>query len=174
MKPFLSTIWLSILTLALAFSLYLHFGKTQEIVYVDSAKLLNEYKGMKTARAEYEKKAKEWKSNIDTLTGEIQKMLLVHEKAISGMTKKERQLSEELLRTKQQQLGQYQQVIQQKAQEEDQRVTQAVLTEVNNYLKDYGKSHNYSIILATANGNIVYAEDALDITDEVIKGLNNQ
>ncbi|MFN9862016.1 MAG: OmpH family outer membrane protein, partial [Bacteroidota bacterium] len=36
--------------------------KQEKMVYVDSAKLLNGYKGMQAARQEYQKKATSWKA----------------------------------------------------------------------------------------------------------------
>ena len=153
------------------FSLF-QFSQSEKLAYVDTAKLLNGYHGMKVARASFEKKAAEWNANVDTLTQEIQQMIMVHEKELSTMSDREKKLSEELLRTKQQQLVQYQQAIRQKAQEEDSRMTQTVLDDVNAYITEYGKKQGYSIIMATTNGNIVYAEDVLDITDEVLEGLN--
>jgi outer membrane protein len=46
---------------------------------------------------------------------------------------------------------------------------------VNEYVKRYGEKNGYTIILAnTQIGNIAYAEDRIDITDEVLKGLNSE
>jgi outer membrane protein len=91
------------------------------------------------------------------------------------MSVKEKQLSEQLLGSKQQQLMEYQRALQEKAQQEDQQMTQQVLQQVNAYLERYGKEHNYKIIMAATNaGNIVYAQTGLDITEEVLQGLNAQ
>jgi outer membrane protein len=60
-------------------------------------------------------------------------------------------------------------------QKEDQELTNKVLDTVNDYLKRYGKEKGYRIILAaTQYGNIVYAQDGIDITEEVMKGLNDE
>ena len=89
------------------------------------------------------------------------------------MSAKEKQLSEELLGTKQRQLVEYQRALQEKARQEDNQMTQGVIQQVNAYLERFGKSHNYRIIMAATNaGNIVYAQEGLDITQEVLKGLN--
>src|SRR5687768_11725534 len=77
------------------------FSIPQKLVYVDSAKLVNEYKGMLDARAVYQKKAATWKANIDTLSSEVQLQIMNYEKESSKLSAKERQLSEELIRTKQ-------------------------------------------------------------------------
>ena len=130
---------------------------------------------MVDARAEYQKKANTWKANVDTLSLGLQNAIKQHEKEMAGMTAKERQLSEELLRTKQKQLMDYQQAIQNQAQQEDYAMTQKVVERMNAYLKKYGENHHYKIIFAAnESGNIVYAQDGLDITETIIKGLNEE
>ena len=82
---------------------------------------------------------------------------------------------EELIQAKQDQFTNYQQVIQEKFQKEDQELSKKVMDKVNDYIKRYGKKEGYKIIhAATQYGNIVYAQDGLDITDEVLKGLNSE
>ncbi|HEY9004987.1 MAG TPA: OmpH family outer membrane protein, partial [Ohtaekwangia sp.] len=79
------------------------FTENSKVVYVDSSKLLNQYKGMEAARAAYQQKAGAWKANIDTLANEVQQQIFKYEKESKSMTAKERQLSQELIRSKQKQ-----------------------------------------------------------------------
>ena len=89
------------------------------------------------------------------------------------MRKKERQLAQELMKSKQLQLQNYQKAIQQQSAQEDAAATEKVLTSVNTFLKEYGERKNYKIIMgAYSSGNIIYAQEGLDITDEVIDALN--
>lgn len=149
--------------------------KDQPIVYVDSNKLVNGYQGMIDARKVYQQKATGWKANIDTLANEVQQQIFKYEKESSNMTVKERELSQELIRTKQKQLAEYQQALNNQAQQEDSKMTSDVLTQVNSYLKKYGEQKGYTIILAaTEYGNLAYADEALDITTEVLEGLNKE
>jgi outer membrane protein len=151
------------------------FSIPQKLVYVDSAKLVNEYKGMQDARAVYQKKAATWKANIDTLTSEVQLQIMNYENESSKLTTKERQLSEELIRTKQKQLMEYQQVLNTQAKQEDAKMTGEVVQQINSYLKKYGEENGYKIVMAaTEYGNIAYADEGLDITEEVLNGLNNE
>jgi outer membrane protein len=151
------------------------FNKPDKVVYVDTSKLLNNYKGMQAARAAYQSKAGAWKSNVDTLTSEVQQLIFKYEKESASLTVKERQLSQELIRSKQKQLADYQQALNTQAQQEDARMTSDVVTQVNAYLKKYGESKGYTVILAaTEYGNLAYADEGLDITDEVLEGLNNE
>lgn len=165
----------AVLLAAVAFLLFTNFNQQERIAYIDTAKLLNEYEGMKLAKAAYRKKADVWQTNIDTLVNEVKGQIKAFEKDGRSMTEKEKELSQQLIRTKQQQLGEYQKAIQAKAREADVEMTQKVLTVVNGYLQEYGKSHNYKIILATTDaGNIVYGEEGMDITEDVLKGLNHE
>jgi outer membrane protein len=149
--------------------------KKEKTVFVDIGKLMQEYKGMKDARAGYEKKAAQWQANADTLIAQWQNELKSYEKERSRMSKKEQELKEELLRNKQQQINQYQEAIKMKARDEDQALTQNVVNAINDYIKEYGKSKGYTFILgANGSGNIAYADESRDITKEIIEGLNKQ
>lgn len=152
-----------------------YFMRDNRIVYVDSAKLINNYKGMQDARKAYQQKATSWKANVDTLTSEVQRQIMNYEKESGKMTAKERQLSQELIRTKQNQLMQYQQAMNTQAQQEDSKMTGEVISQINAYIKKYGEQKGYTIIMAaTEYGNLAYADEGLDITDEVLAGLNSE
>lgn len=45
---------------------------------------------------------------------------------------------------------------------------------VQSYLKVFNADHRYSMILSKSGDNVLYADPALDITDEVIKGMNKR
>jgi outer membrane protein len=160
---------------SLIFLGYNHFSKSQKFAYVDSAKLLNGYEGMINARKAFQQKADSWKSNIDTLTNEVKISIMDYEKGQAAMSTKERQLSQELIKSKQQQLNQYQQAINAQAQQEDQKMTSDIIAQVNAYLKKYGEQKGYTIIFAATDyGNIAFASDALNVTDDVLEGLNKE
>jgi outer membrane protein len=166
---------LTVLFLSNTYLIYLQLTHRKDFVYVDSAKLINNYKGMVDARKAYQIKASTWKANIDTLASEVQSQIVKYEKESRAMTAKERELSQELIRAKQKQLSEYQQAIGTQAQQADDTMTKKVLEQVNLYLKKYGKSNGYAIVFAaTEYGNIAYAEDFLDVTDTVLEGLNKE
>jgi outer membrane protein len=147
---------------------------SQKIAYVDSARLLNGYKAMVEARKEFEKKQATWQANVDTLMADVQNAIKKYEKTAATGTEKERQLSKELITGKQKQLYDYQNATHQNATQEEQRLTQNVLTTVNAYLLRYGKKHSYKMILIAANGNIAYADPDMDITDKIVEELNKE
>jgi outer membrane protein len=128
--------------------------------YINSNQILQSYHGATAQHELFKAKAQNWQQRIDSLSTELQ--------ALSKAPVATRV-------TKEQQLLRYRDVVQQQAQQENQRLTQAVLAEINAYLKQYGKDKGYTFIFgATESGNIVYAADGTDITEDVLRGLNAQ
>jgi len=155
-----------------AFTLFYTKSSTDQ-VYVDVNKLLDGYHRTKVVRADFEAKAKTLKANVDSLMTDWQKELKAYEKERSSMNKKELALKQELLSNKQQRINNYQQAIQKQIQEEDKKATQTVINDINDFVKAYGKENDYNIILgASGSGNIMYANEAADLTSKVLEGLN--
>ncbi|HMJ67784.1 MAG TPA: OmpH family outer membrane protein [Cyclobacteriaceae bacterium] len=153
----------------------LHYDSNDAVVYVDSQRLVAGYEGMKVARREFEGKASVWKSRLDTLNVELQNKINDYEKKKATLTANERKLTEDVIRSAEEQFRSYQQMVQENVRREDEELSRKVMDRVNEYLKKYGKQKGYKIIFAaTAYGNIVYAESGVDVTDEVMKGLNNE
>ena len=164
---------LSILAILLSIFSFFYLKSDSEQVYVDVNKLLDGYKRTKIVRAEFETKAKTLNANVDSLMTDWQNELKTYEKERAKMSKKELQLKQELLGNKQQQINNYQQAIQKQIQEEDKKATQTVINDINDYVKDYGKKKGYNIIYgASGSGNIMYASEAADLTNDVLEGLN--
>ena len=148
-------------------------SRQRRLVYVDSAKLLDGYQAMAEARKAYATKAQRWQANVDTLAANVQRAIREHERKAAAMSIKERELSTQLLRRKQQELVNYQRANQQTAQQEESKATQQVLTQVNSFLTRYGEAHDYDLILvASPAGTIAYARPGLDVTEDVVRELN--
>ena len=166
---------ITILSLAVVYLLvHVHFFSGQKYAYIDTGKLMENYTSLQNVRAKMKLEASKNQSNVDTLTMEFEKALKKHEKSYSTMSAKEKQLSEELMRTKQDQLVQYQQATKQKLMAQEQQLSQEAISVANNLITEYGKRKGYSIIFATSNGSLAYAEKGLDITDNVLEVLNKK
>ncbi len=163
----------SLIALAASIFMFFQLQTSSEQVYVDVNKLLDGYNRTKIVKAEFEAKAKTLNANVDSLMTDWQKELKTYEKERSKMSKKELELKQQLLSNKQQQINNYQQAIQKQIQEEDKKSTQTVINDINDYVKEYGKKNNHKIIFgASGGGNIMYADEASDLTQDVLNGLN--
>ena len=168
-------ILLVVLSCAVGYLLFDRFYFKEEIVYINTPMILAKYEGMKDAEQEFKRKAEVYKANLDTLYNEFQESLKEFEKGRSKMTPKELKLSEELLENKRQQLLNYQEAAQKKASQEETRITENALKRVNELIKEYGKAHGYTFIMAATNmGNILYAKEKMEVTKEVLDMLNKK
>ncbi|MGI4761679.1 MAG: OmpH family outer membrane protein [Janthinobacterium lividum] len=145
------------------------------IVYVESAKLLDGYQGMKDARRSFEVKAKGWERQNQALVSSFRTAVEQYQKTAASLTPEQRAAAEQQLQQKQQQGAAEQQKIQQQAQEAEGKLTQTVLTSVNKKVEAYGKTHGYKMILIAApSGTIAYGEKGLDVTTPVLAYLNSE
>ncbi|MEK6152009.1 OmpH family outer membrane protein [Flavobacteriaceae bacterium 3-367] len=167
------TLLLSIIALVASIAAIFYTSSESDLVYVDIKKLVDGYARTEVEREAFNKKASTLKANVDSLLVNWQDELKAYEKERSTMTQKELELKQQLLQNKQQQLNNYQQAIQKQIQEEDQKMTQTVVNDINTYVKEYGKRKGYRIIFgAEGSGNIMYAQDVSDLTQDVLEGLN--
>jgi len=169
-------LWIIIsMNLALAATtLYLQLDARKPTVYIDQLKLMANYQGIKDMKAKLDLRAKEWQGNLDTLSSELQ-LAAKKLESIPVSSSAQRQLAEASLRSKQQEAMQYKEAVTQKYKEQDQLLSQELLTKVNAYIKEYGERKGYKIIMAaTQYGNIAYGDKSVDITDDVLEGLNTE
>jgi outer membrane protein len=145
------------------------------IVYVESAKLLDGYQGMKDARRSFEGKAKGWERQNQALVTSFRTAVESYQKTAASLTPEQRAAAEQKLQQQQQQGAAEQQKIQQQAQEAEAKLTQTVLGSVNKKVEAYGKAHGYKMILIAApSGTIAYGEKGLDVTAPVLTYLNSE
>jgi outer membrane protein len=168
LRLILEAVIIVLLIVVLSFQLF----RKEKMAYVDSAKLLSNYKAMTDARKDFETKSKQWQANIDTLMQDVQRAIHQYEKDAVQGSEKEKKMARELIANKQKQMQDYQRAIQQNAQQEEARLNQEVISQVNSFLMEYGKEHHYKLILVASNGNIAYADAGLDITDDIVNQLN--
>lgn len=149
--------------------------KTPKLGFVKSKELFEGYLGTKEAKAKYSKNSGEMSANLDTLTQQFNKSLAEFNTNYSKLNSAEREEKKRLLAYQKQNLDKYNEVVEDKISEEDQKLTQGVLNQVNTFITDYGKRHGYSMIYGTnLTGNIIYGNETHDLTNEVLKELNAQ
>lgn len=82
------------------------------------------------------------------------------------------QMEQELLQ-QQQDLLNLRNELESQLMEEEQVMNRKILNYIYDYLEEFSLDHDYDYILAKSFGSpLMYADDALDITDEVLKGVN--
>jgi len=143
------------------------------IAYVNSDSLLKNYDYFK----ELEKKLIERRDKLNTeyqnRAEGLQKEISNFQTTAGNMTISQARAVEEDLRKKQQNLMMYQDQLTQQLMQEEAKMNADLYDKVSDYLKEYGLNKELQIVLTYTKGSgVLYANDSLDITKEVIVGLN--
>lgn len=158
--------------LSLIFSIYSKLS-TPKVAYIRTLDVIYKYNGMKMAHARFKKQSEEWQANIDTLKNRYNVAVANYQikaKSTSGKALEEDKL---MLDRMEADYKKYASAIGEKAQENEKKITEEVLNQVNAFVEDYAKKNGYDIVLgAEGGGTIMYGNDKFDITEEVLKKLN--
>jgi outer membrane protein len=144
-----------------------------KIRYVDSAILVNKYKGMEEAHQEYQKQIKPMEFTLDSLKEDLDRSILQYNENRTKMSSVELKNAQEKINILQSRNYNYSERIKQTMSEIDNNLTQAVLNQINTFIKDYADKQGYDLILGTtSDGGLLYAKKKLNITDDVVDALN--
>ena len=165
---------LIIAVFSLLLNVYLIFFKpVKKIAYVRSTELVYGYLGMKEANREYEQKTKLYQANIDTLQKDYKLAFSQYSTLSPNLSKEDKSVREKALMQQQESMVGYAQSVNTKMKEEEQKSTGAVLNQINSFVEEYGKEKGYDVILGTTlSGSLLYGDEAIDITKEVLDVLN--
>ncbi len=163
---------LALLVIAIGHLYYLSFDRDSVLAYVETNRLMEGANEMTDLQKEFQAEREQAMARVDTLTLEFQQELMRHERQVSSMTEKEKELSKGLLQSKRQQILQYQEAVMEKLSQREQELTSKFLQRTNKLIAEYGEDNGYQVILGTVNGNILYGDKAMDVTDEVIRKIN--
>jgi outer membrane protein len=145
------------------------------IFYVQIDSVLNQFDMAKDLTGELETKYNASESEFQAKQKAYQNDVNDYQyKAQRGLiTRSEAQTIEQQLYTKQQDLLKLQQDLGQELSEKQTVMNRQVINAIMEYLKKNSTELNYKYVLGTSfGGNILYANDSLDITDNIIMGLN--
>jgi len=146
------------------------------MAYVNTDSLFEGYNYYTDISKDYREKRAKIEKQLANRTSKLEsKVLSVQRRAQAGlMSRNEISAAEQELARDQQELQTYQQTVSAGLMEEERNLNEKLYNKIMDYLKEYNKSKGYKIIFNYTKGqNIWIAEDALNITDEVLNGLND-
>ena len=141
---------------------------------LDQLKELNSYeafKYFKEMNARLETKSKKAEADLKDKGSAFQREVAAYQQGANTMSADQRQKTEERLAKKQQELQGFQQNAGASLQNEQATESEKLYDKVADYLKDYAKKNGYKMVLtySKANPTILFADESLDVTNEVIK-----
>mgnify|MGYP003575286352 CR=1 FL=1 len=178
-----------VLLVAVSILFYLHFsgGKPDHsangttdttsanlrIAYIRSDTVLKYYEYLKVNRAQLEAKTQKMGQDFRNRATALQNEITAYQRNVNTMTLGQVRAAEENLTKKQQNLQLYEQSLNQQLMEEDAKLNRALYERVTAYLKEYGQQRGLQVVLKfDPTSDVLFAGEALDISQEVIKGLN--
>ncbi len=159
---------------ALAFVLVLSSCTQVKIAHVDVEEILKEYKGSKKAEEEMKAQSEQMANELDQLAIPFQQKVQEYQQNSQNLSASARQEKEQELMQEQQMIQQIQQIAQQQVQAEGQKKIDQINEDIEAFLEGYAKSNGYTYILGTSSTtkSVLYGEESLNITDEVLEALN--
>lgn len=151
-------------------------GKTVEpIVYVHSDSLLENYSYFKDIRSKMESKSKKAQVDLTAKGNAFQREIAEYQQKAQTMSADERASTEQRLARKRQELDAFNQNASSALANESAAENEKLYEKVAEYLKGYAKKKGHKMVLTYSKSNptVLFADESLDVTKEVVAGLNS-
>jgi outer membrane protein len=150
--------------------------KAELIVYVNSDSLLNNYEYFKIIKGKFQEKSKKAQSDLTAKGAAFQREVAEYQKGAAALSADQRATTEERLARKQQELASYNQNAGNALANEEAAENEKLYNKVSEFLKKHAKGKGYKMVLtySKANPTVLFADESLDVTKEVVTGLNEE
>ncbi|RKY70089.1 MAG: hypothetical protein DRQ24_09840 [Candidatus Latescibacterota bacterium] len=135
---------------------------------INLEKVFNEYQKTKDEEEKLTAEGKQKQAEIDTRLKEIDKL----KEEMDLLSDKEKEKKKKELDKKMEELRQFDRQARADLMKKRDTIIREILDEIDQGIKEYAKSKGYTIIFNSRA--LLYKQDKLDITDEVINYLNNR
>ena len=139
-----------------------------KIGYVNLGRVFDNYLKTKASDANLEKKGKQKEAELEGRMNELkqlrQSLELLSDDARAAKSKEIEDKAEELQR--------FRNNTARDLRRERDKIAKGILAEIQRNLQEFAKANGFSVILDSQS--LLYGQDALDVTDEVLKLLNNR
>jgi outer membrane protein len=149
----------------------------QKIVYINLDTLQSKYEYIKKLNKDLENKANTDDARLQAEGNKFQADYMRFQEQIQAQSITEQQAQEAQmdLQRKKLALEELEQSISRNYAQEAKKATDKYIDNVNNFLSRRSKEHHYSYVLGYTRGSqVIFANDSLDITRQVVDGLNKE
>lgn len=148
--------------------------KAEKIVYVNADTLLEKYEYFKDVRTKLEEKMKKAQADLQSRSNAFQREVADYQQKAPTMSAADRQSTEERLARKQDELARHNQNASTSFAQEEASEHEKLYSRITDYLKKHAKEKGYKLVLtySVSNPAVLYADDSLEITNEVLSALN--
>lgn len=185
----LSLILNAVLLVAVGVLYYFHFAGTKpvasiagsgiagelKVAFINSDSVLKHYAYLEANKKVLEEKTKKLELEYRNRAQGLQNEITAYQRNVTSMTMGQVKAVEEDLGKKQQNLQLYQQSLGQQLSEEEGKLNKELYDRITTFCKKYGTEQGYNIVLKfDPSSDVLFAGEALNISDAVTKGLNDE
>lgn len=148
-----------------------------QIAYVEYDSLMSQYEYCKEYSDQLQQRSASYQQQLASKQRALENAAEAFQRKLqSGQftSQEQAQAEQQKLQNQQEQLQRLSLELEQKFAQEQEAINVALHDSVQNFLKEFNKDGRYAIILAKVGDNLLYAEPKLDITEQVVKGLNKR
>jgi outer membrane protein len=147
--------------------------KSTPLVYVNADSLWENFELVKKMRKELEAEKNKFESKFENDYHKLESDYLALRDKAESMTQEEGMKQQQDLMAREQKLTEYRQTQSEKLAKLEAEKTEKIQKAITDYLTEQYSKSNYAYILGySAGGGILFANDSLEITNEVVDGLN--
>jgi outer membrane protein len=149
-------------------------SKATAIAYINSDTLLKNYAFYKKMKADFEAKQARLETDLVAKEQALRAEAASYQQKAATMTETELRGLQEKFGKKEQEILQYKDKSVRALTEEQQKQNEILYSKITTYLKS-NCQHKFKYVLGySKDGNVLYADDSLNITKQVIEGLNKE
>lgn len=146
-----------------------------KIGFVDSVKLMDEYQEKIDVEARFKVKADALTKKRDSISQSFQIELQAFQTKAQKMSQQSAQEEYGQIQQRGQFIGQQLQQEEQQLQQVSQVEMDSLVKKVKKEIREYGKANGYTYILGGGDGgSVLYGQEANDLTDAILKILNDK
>lgn len=149
-----------------------------KIVYINTDSLLQKYQLSVELNEAFLKKQEDRNTELNIKAKDLDRQKTEFERKVNNggfLNETRAQSAYQDLMKQGQKLQQLQQELTEQAMREQAEVSKQIIDAISTFLKGYCAEKGYDMVLSTVvAGNVLYAQDGFDVTEEVIKQLNEQ
>ena len=145
------------------------------VAWVNMDSLLNSYDMYFDIQQELEAKGRKMETDMTSRTRNFEKQMIdFQDKVQKGLvTRSTAQEMQQDLAAKEQELYQFRDELRMQFSEEEQVMLRRIQHSITDFLKVYNQNKGYQVIMSgTFGGPLLYGHPAIDITQDVLEGLN--
>tara|TARA_Y100000589_G_scaffold175649_2_gene166709 strand:- start:790 stop:1326 length:537 start_codon:yes stop_codon:yes gene_type:complete len=144
------------------------------LAYIDTDHLLENYQGTKEATEQLTSKTTKWQNHIDSLKKVYMAKTENFYTDSSMLSQEDKKAEKQSLLQMKYTISQMQGNQQKSFKTEDERLSKGILNKIDYELANYCVENNFTLVLGATPGTVLYANDAIDITDQVLDMLNSK